>query len=688
MTVHSKTWFNAVAGAFLSSGASVSLADAPDDAPPAEATVAETAPLVITSPRTSTRWLTTPAAVSAVDAQDAPGEQNLALDRLLAPVPGVFSQNRYNLAQGLRPSIRGFGARGNFGVRGVRVLVDGVPLTMPDGQTELDGLDLGLVERMEVIRGPASVLYGNAAGGVLAIQTREPTAEPHAAVELSGGELGYRRLRAEASGMHDNLGGLLAFNSTQLDAYREHSRAETNSLTGKLRWYSDAGRLGLSFNAIDNRAEDPGGLTAAEVRADRSQAAPNNLRFDADEYIRQQRLALVWDGFASGADEYQLRSYVAHREFGNRLSFTNGGQTTFDRLSGGVGGHYSHHREVFGLPHKLTVGFDVETQEDDRRRYDNLLGTRGNLTQRQDESADSSGLFIEDEITLSDNWQATLGLRYDKVRLAVDDRFLADGRDDSGSRNLEDWNYSLGLSYRLSAHQSLYGRISTSFETPTVNELANPAGGGFNPGLSPAQALNREIGLKGEWSTLRYELALFSMDLEDELVTYTLPGQPGRNFYRNAGESSRDGLEASLQWRWHDNWRLTTAYTYSRYRFDTYQVAGADLQGNQIAGLPRQTLFAELGYEHEGAYARLNVSAYDHMFADDRNSVRVPGYALTNLRLGKRFDWGEQSWEPYLGVDNLLDRRYFDNVRINDANGRYFEPGPGRTLYVGMRATF
>lgn len=682
MTGTTKTWVGAAVGVLLGGGES-SLA-----APPGDEPVTELAPLMITSPRTSERWLATPAAVSAVDTADAPGEQNLALDRLLAPVPGVFAQNRYNLAQGLRPSIRGFGARGNFGVRGVRVLVDGAPLTMPDGQSELDGLDTGLVERMEVIRGPASVLYGNAAGGVLAIQTREPGAEPYSAFEIGAGELGYRRLRAEASGSAGNLGGLLAFNGTQVDGYRDHARAETNGLTGKLRWYGDAGRLGLSFHAIDNRAEDPGGLTAAEVRADRGQAAPNNLRFDADEFIRQQRLALVWDGYASGDDEYQLRSYVGRREFGNRLAFTNGGQTTFERLFGGIGGQYTHRREVFGLAHRLTAGFDLESQRDDRRRHDNPFGERGALTLRQDESADGSGLYLEDEIALDDAWHLTLGGRYDRVRLAVDDRFLGDGRDDSGSRNLEDWNYSLGLSYRLSAHQSLYGRLSTSFETPTINELANPGGGGFNPGLSPARALNREIGLKGEWATLRYELALFSMELKDELVAFSVDGQPGRNFYRNAGESSRDGVEASLEWQWHERWRLTTAYAYSRYRFEQYQVAGDDLQGNRIAGLPRQVLFAELAYEHEGLYARLNVSAFDHMFADDRNSVRVPGYALANLRLGKRFDWGEQTWEPYLGIDNLFDRRYFDNVRINDANGRYFEPGPGRTVYAGLRASF
>ncbi|MFZ3154611.1 TonB-dependent receptor family protein [Pseudomonas sp.] len=648
----------------------------------------ELAPLLITSPRSTMRWLSTPAAVTVIDAAAAPGEQALALDAWLARVPGVFSLNRYNLAQGLRPAIRGFGARGNFGVRGIRVLVDGVPLTMPDGQSELDGLDLGLVERMEVLRGPASVLYGNAAGGVLAIETREPPALPLMQLDLSAAGLGYQRMRGEIGGSQGNLGGLLAFNRTVLEGYRQHSQAHTNSLTGKLRWYAPTGRLRLNFNAIDNRAEDPGGLTAAQVKVDRRQAAPNNLRFDADEYIRQQRLGLVWDGFAAGADEYQVRSYLGHREFGNRLGFVNGGQTTFARYFSGVGGHYSHHRALLGLPHKITSGFDLEAQRDDRRRYDNLLGERGQSRQQQDESALSQGLFIEDQLDLSEQWQATLGLRYDQVRLAVDDFYLADKRDDSGSRSLEDWNYSAGLSYRLTPQQSLYARLASSFETPTISELGSPQGGGFNSALQPAQAFSRELGIKGEWPALRYGLALYRIELEDELVGFSLPTQPGRNLYRNAGQSRRDGLELSLDWQLADAWRWSAAYAYNRYRFADYQTAAGDFSGKRIPGIPRQTLFSELAYEHQEVYVRLGVTAQARVYANDANSQSAPGYAVFNLRLGKCFQLGEQSLEPYLGVDNLLGREYFDNLRINDGNARYFEPGPGRTLYAGLRVLF
>jgi iron complex outermembrane receptor protein len=637
-------------------------------------------PLLVTSPRSESDWLTLPMAVSARSVLDQPGEQLLTLDSLLAPVPGAVSQSRYNLAQGMRLSIRGFGARSSFGVRGVRVLVDGVPLTMPDGQTEMDGLDASLVERIEVIRGPSSTIHGNAAGGVLSIETRQPSETPRTQLEITGGELGYRRARAETSGTVGSLGGLLAVSSTQLDGYRPQGAAETNNLTGKLRWQGQGGVLSATLHAIDNRAEDSGALTLAQVRERRSLARPQSLQFDSDEWIRQQRLSLVWDGQAVAHDTYQIRSYYGRREFGNRLPLAANGQTSYDRWFAGVGAQRTFRREWLGLPNQLTVGVDLESQRDERSRNNNLVGgATGALTQRQRESADSRGVFLENQLSLTDAWLLTTGVRYDNVRLRAKDRYLSDGNA-SGGQTLDDWNYSLGLSRQLGAHHVLYARYATSFETPTINELANPEGGGFNPSLGPAQATNREIGFKGEHPGLRYEAVVYSMRIEDELV----PVVDGRTFYTNAGRSSRDGVELSAQWLAGQYWRLTGAWSYNDYRFDRFE----NNDGNRIAGIPRQSLFAELGYDREDWYARINLTAHDHQYADNANDSRVAGYAVTNARVGWRLLDGDQRWEPYLGIDNLFGRDYYDNLRINDNFGRYYEPAPGRTLYAGVKLTF
>ena len=644
----------------------------------AQAQPHELAPLTISAQRTPSAWLQAPLAIGVVE--PGPGQQSL--DQMLSQVPGVLPQSRYNVAQGLRLSVRGFGSRASFGVRGLRVLVDGVPLTMPDGQTELDGLDPALIERIEVIRGPASMLYGNAAGGVLLIETREPGEQPAARLDLAGGELGQRRLGAEASTGSGPFAGLLAFSGNDQDGYREHADAQTRSLTGKASWDSQPGRLRLSVNVIDNQAKDPGALNAAELAISRSQAAPQNLRYRADESIRQQRLGLSWE-----ADSYQLRAHAGSREFENRLPFTPGGQTSFDRRFGGFGGHSWFDHQGFGLDQRLTLGAELEAQRDERSRHDNLFGARGARTLHQQEQARSAAVFLQNELTLGENWSASVGLRQDHLRLDVDDRRLDDG-DQSGARRLNETHYSAALGYRLDPHQQLYARLASSFESPTINELANPAGGGFNPSLGAAQALNREIGIKGEWPALRYELALFRIDLEDELVPYSVAGQSGRTYYRNAGRSRREGVELGLHWQIDPHWRLSGAWSYSDFRFRDYQASGQDYSGNALAGVPRQRLFGELAYEQARWYAAANVDARSHASAEDANRVRVAGNALVNLRLGLRIDAGAQRLEPWVGIDNLFGREHFDNLRLNDANGRFFEPGPGRTLLAGVRAEF
>ncbi|MDU9394105.1 TonB-dependent receptor [Pseudomonas sp. zfem002] len=643
-------------------------------------TPVEVEPVVVSATRSGDQWAQAALAASVVDAGDSRGEQALTLGNLLSAVPGVVVQSRYNAAQGLRPAIRGFGSRSSFGVRGIRVLVDGVPLTMPDGQTELDGFDLGLVERMEVLRGPAAVLYGNGAGGVLAINTREPSEQPSVAGDVSFGSYGFRRQSVEASGTHGNVGALLALSSTQSEGYREHATSEANNLTGKLRWWGETGRLGLTLHALDNRSEDPGGLTLGQVRADRNQARPQSLSFDSDERITQQRLSLVWDGQPVGEDTYQIRSYIGQRDFENRLPLAANGQTSYERLFGGVGANYTHVADWFGLGHKLTVGADLESLRDDRDRNNNIVGgEKGALTSRQREEARSFGLFIENQTELTENWLLSLGLRHDTVRLNVDDHFLRDG-DDSGKRNLRDLNYSVGLSYRLDPHHTLYARVATSFETPTVSELANPNGGGFNSSLEPAEALNQEIGFKGETAHWRYEAVVYRIDTRDELVPYV----DGRTFYRNAGSTRRDGLELSARWQPDEHWQLTTAYSLNDYTYRSFDNA----DGNRLPGIPVQSLFGELSYSRDNWYARVNTSVFDRQYADSGNTARVGGYALVNLRLGMQLKGWAENVEPYVGLDNLTGRRYYDNLRINDSGGRYYEPAPGRTGYVGVKVRF
>lgn len=644
--------------------------------------------VTITAPVTQQPWRETPASVTVVDEQARQGAQNLATDELFNRIPGVFALNAQNFSQGVRLSIRGFGSRANFGVRGVRVLLDGIPLTLPDGQTELDALDLGLLETTEVIRGSASTLYGNGAGGVVTFSTPEPPREPYSTFAAAAGEYGYRQGRAEAGGeIGAGWRALGAVSVTRQDGFRDHSDVRSDIYTAKLARQFSAGDLDITLNAVEIDSQDPGGISRADVRADRRQARDQNLLFDGGESISQQRMGVTWRAELSPVMEYSLRGWAGQREFDNRLPFVDGGQVDFERKFGGLAAALTRRVNWAGLAQQITVGAETEAQQDDRRRFDNNQGQRGAMTLDQEEKASSWALYVQDDIRLASEWLLTLGLRYDRVRLAVDDGFGSDGND-SGVRKLRDFSYSGALAWFYSPGHQLYARASTSFETPTVAELANPAGGGFNPVLGSADATNYELGLKGESGALRYELAAFRIQVEDELVSFELAGQPGRSFFRNAGESERRGVEASADWVWRDVWRFTGAYTWADYEYEDYVSGGTDFSGNELPGLPGQRLFAEVAYEQPDHYVRLNLKAYDDFFADDGNTARVAGYAVANLRAGWLFRAAGARWEPYAGINNLLDKDYNDNIRINAFGGRYFEPAPGRNVYAGLKATF
>lgn len=666
-------------GAALAAAPSVGLAQS--DNPKQEPLRVE-----ITAPGAQEQWRETPASVSVVSDDETRGAQDLSLEQSLQRIPGVFAQNRFNAAQGLRLSIRGFGARGNFGVRGVRVLLDGVPLTLPDGQTDLDALDLGLLDHLEVIRGPASTLYGNGAGGVLSIHTRPASTRPHALADISAGDFGFKRLRLEAGGAVHGVSTLAAINATRLPGFRDNSRVDSEIYTGKLAAPFAAGVLRTNFEATEIDSQDPGGLTRAQVSANRSQAAPRNLLYNSGESVSQQRLSWLWQGTPKQQRDYSLSAYVGHRDFDNRLPFTGGGQVAFSRIFGGADARYTRRIVFLGLAQQLTGGFNLEAQQDDRDRFDNLNGVRGARTLKQQEKATSWGVFGLNEVALSRAWNASFGVRYDRVRLSVDDDFLSDGND-SGARDFDDFSFSGGLSYAFLNHQQVYARVATSFATPTNGELANPSGGGFNPDLDSSTAVNYELGVKGERRNLRYEAVIFTIELKDELVGFELPGQSGRSFFRNAGKSRRNGVELSADWQLQRYWRLSAAYTYSDYEFKDFSRDGMEFNGNDIPGIPRQQFFGEIAFERNGYYARLNTNVLDRQYADDANSARVSGYGLLNARLGVQSQGGAWQVEPYVGIDNIFDTHYNDNVRINATQDRYFEPAPGRFFYAGIRAS-
>ena len=646
----------------------------------------------VSAPRLARELYATPAAVSTID-QDAiaQGQQRVRLDESLNRVPGVFLQNRDNFAQGQRISIRGFGARAPFGVRGITVMVDGIPNTVPDGQAQLDAIDLDSAERIEVIRGPSSVLYGNAAGGVIDITTADGRDNPGTRLRMGAGSDGYQKVALQNGGVQGDWSHHISLTALNVDGYREQSSTEKYLLNAKLRRELGSDRaLTAIINLLDNpRSEDPGALNAREVAEGRDQAAPNSLALDAGQTVDQQLIGLQYEDLSAGEGELYLKGFIAQRDFEQQLPFVGSSRLGYQRDYMGASAEYHHEVTLGNLPLNYIVGVDAARQKDDRFRNDvNPQGAVGEPLADETQTATSTGVFAQGDLALSELLTLSLGTRFDRVDLDVDDDFAADG-DQSGQRTFNEWSGSAGLSYRYRPQHQAYINTGTAFETPTFSEFANPAGGGFNPSVEPQKAWNREVGLRGyiEPLALDYDVALFSVRVRDELVPYD---EGGRTFYQNAGDTNRDGVELALGWQLADQWRLDSALTLARYEFDEFATPSERFDGNRIPGLPEQTWVNQLTWENlDERFATLETEYVGDLVADNANETSVDSYWLVNLRVGDGWQLSQQTrLSAYVGLRNLLDEEHYSNVRLNGTFGRFYEPAPGRSVYGGVELSF
>lgn len=615
--------------------------------------------------------------------------QQLGMDEALAAVPGLYIQNRYNFSGDLRVALRGFGTRSSFGIRGIRVIVDGIPETLPDGQSGVDSIDLGSAQSIEVLRGPASSLYGNASGGVIAVSSELGDAEPFVEGRIAGGELGYRQYGLKAGGQVSSADYLVNVSRTELDGYRDHSEFRGTQLNGRLGIpISASDRLLVAVNFADQpTAQDPGGINADQVALDPSSARAQNIQFDAGEAVSQQRIGFVYQAERSSGT-LALRNHYVWRDFANKLPFAGGGAVDLYRFFYGFGAQY---RLGDSMPDafELAFGLDYDRQDDDRRRLDNNDGVPGVRTFEQNERVDSTGLYVQGEYELSDAWTLHAGLRYDELSYDVSDRFLSDG-DDSGKRDFDAVSPSIGANYKLE-NGVLFTSYSSGFETPTTTELANPdASGGFNPSLKPQTADNFEVGYKVSNENLYYEISVFQIDLEDELIPFELAEFPDRIFYSNAGSSSRTGVETALTWRNQRGLGIDASFTWSDFEYDSFiDEDGNDFSGNSLPGLPQQFGYLGLNYASEkGLSGLLEVVYSGNLYANNANSVEVPSYTVTNLRFNVDFRAGKWLIGTFAGINNLFNEDYNNNIRINAFGGRFFEPAPGRHFYIGVTANY
>src|SRR5215218_9935211 len=630
--------------------------------------------------------------------------RRLGADELLFAIPGVALANRQNPAQDPRISIRGFGARSAFGVRGVRVLQDGIPLTLPDGQTPVDVVDIEGAERVEVVRGSASSLYGNAAGGVIDVRSTPPALvglAPYARVVVGKSVPAIKAVGA--GGTLGSLGYTSSITQVVGRGYRDYSdQRATRAALRLVRPHADGSMvpsitLAARLSDVD-LAESPGALTRVQFDSEPRMADPLSVRKQAGKTVSQGDLALSFAQPFGERVALDATVYGSVRTLENPLTFA---VVNVGRSSGGALARLSGDGTLGTHAVRLAAGGDLQWQNDDRQEYEACIDVatasatcptssvqRGRLRKDQRELVSSAGPFVRGELAIVPSLLASAGVRADRVRFRVRDRLVsATNPDDSGERTLHAVSPSFGLVWRTTPLASLYATVSSSFETPTTTELGNKPDGsaGINPELQPQRALSLELGAKGllSGSTLRWELAAFQTGARDELVPFDIPGGAGRRYFRNAGRTRRVGAEAGAETDI-GSLSLRAAYSYSHFRYVSYVVGTTSFAGNRIPGVPEHAVAATAAL-HAGSFTLSGTAdVATAVDVDDANSAQAEERTLLGLALSNTMRVAGVRVSPLIALQNLANVRSVGSVSVNATAGKFFEPAPGRTLLFRM----
>lgn len=643
-----------------------------------------------------------PASISTVWLDDEANGALAQVSEALGGIPGVVARDRQNYAQDTQLSIRGFGARSTFGVRGVRVLVDGVPATMPDGQGQLSHASLLSAQRVDVLRGPFSALYGNSSGGVVQVWSAEGAPGDPWRLRLDTGSDNTLSAGAQLRGQQGPIRYNVAANHFRTDGWREHSAARRESVNARLGTDVGGGQLDLVLNYFDSPdAQDPLGLSRAQVNADPRQATAVAEQYNTRKSVRQAQAGLVFTR-TYGAHTWRAMGYAGQRSVEQYLAIPPtpqanplhaGGVIDLDGGYGGVDARWSWHGDWAGRPLDLVIGANADRQAQDRRGYENFVGDqvgiKGRLRRNQADRVENVDQFAQAWWQWSPRWSLLLGVRHSTVRFRSNDHFItATNPDDSGSRRYDATTPVAGVVFRATDAWRLYASAGRGFETPTFNELGYRADGqaGLALDLSAARSRNLEVGSK--WhaqSGARLEAALFRADTDDELAVASNTG--GRATYRNIGRTRRQGLEASYVQPLGAQMELALAYTYLEATVrDPYVLSGATVvAGSRLPGVPEQQWNARLQYRPGAWQWAAEVVASGDTVVNDLATDKAAGYALLNLEAARRWQLAQGTLRAFARLDNVLDQRYIGSVIVNDGNQRYFEPGPDRRVSVGLQ---
>jgi len=670
------------------------------------------APVVVTATRTEVPAFDVPASIDRVGSETIrEGKPQINLSESLGGVPGLLARDRQNYAQDVQLSIRGFGARSTFGIRGVRLYVDGIPATLPDGQGQITNVELGSTDRIEVLRGPFSALYGNSSGGVIQVFSEEGRGPPTLSAGVGLGSFDTRRVAAKASGANGSFGYVVGASIFKTDGYRDHSEAERQLGNAKLTWQPDgASKLTFIANRLDlPKALDPLGLTRAQYEADPRGVDPSAETFNTRKTVDQTQLGAIYERSFDPRNTLRLLVYGGRRETeqfqaipvatqGNPLH--PGGVISLDRDYAGTDLRWTTKATLGEMPFSLVAGLAYDALGEKRRGYQNFVGTtlgvKGELRRDERNDVDNFDQYLQASLQMSPRWSANVGVRHSKVKFESDDRYVVGTNpDDSGSVSYSATLPVVGVMFAASDSVHLYATAGRGFETPTLNELAYRPNGetGLNLALQPARSRSLEVGAKFRFAPGgEATLAAFETRTSDEIVTQTNAG--GRSTFQNAGATRRRGIEASASAELGSDLRLQGAYTWldARYR-DAFQTcAGVPCTtptltipaDNHIPGIAGSSFYANLAWTPPlGWRGGVEARALSKVWVNDANSDAAAGYATFATYLGYLARIGAFELSGFGRVDNVFDRRYAGSVIVGEGNGRFFEPAPGRTWSIG-----
>tara|TARA_B100001173_G_scaffold49403_1_gene40096 strand:- start:822 stop:2825 length:2004 start_codon:yes stop_codon:yes gene_type:complete len=593
--------------------------------------------------------------------------------------PGVFTTSANNFSQDLRISIRGFGARSAFGIRGVKLIVDGIPETTPDGQSQLDNLPLGLVSNVEILRGPNANLYGNSSGGVISINTLSNPSEDYYRYSGVFGAYQYQSIQKTRIFDWKTSNLIFHYDKRRSNGYRDQSGYKSSILNLKyINDLDEKNKIVWQINYTDSPyAYDSGGLKLSDVNEDRRQARKNNIDYDTYEKVKQIKTGISWNYKTNENSYFDSYFFYQNRDFLSKLPFNFGGIISLERNYFGVGTKFTKNINHENRNRTLVLGIDHLNQSDDRQRFKNDFGIQGENTLDQIEKFKTTGLYLVNQASYSSGLNVRYGIRYDINNIGVDS---------SNMVNLDKLNPSLGLSYSINSTDNIFFSYGTSFETPTLNELSNnPDGSGFNNDLKSNNSSNYEIGWRKSFLNIIVEAVAYITNSDNEILPYELEQFPGKNFYRNVGSTMRRGLELNSQIFFKEG-RLNLSYTLSNNQFKNFVIDGRNLSDNLIPGIPSQMLDLEMIFNLTRKRTLILTNRLiGERYADNLNETLIGSYNIFNIKYSKKVF---RNSEFFLGANNIFNQEYYDNIRINAFGKRYYEPAPKRNFYFGINFSF